>query len=163
MLVLLQSSDPNHLANMAESMELRGDTVHTAATLPELQDLALTLQADGHVMDLSPESIAWWQAHQAANPAARAVFLTPRENLGQALGQYPGVSLLPMPGTAMAIRCLLTPNPAEDPVCTLGDYQLLELEALGRRTFYDPPDRGFEREIRKRLDYWAKLRKDRSS
>jgi putative ATPase len=34
-------------------------------------------------------------------------------------------------------------------------------EALGRRTFYDPPDRGFEREIRKRLDYWAKLRASR--
>ena len=34
-------------------------------------------------------------------------------------------------------------------------------EALGRQTFYDPPDRGFEREIRKRLDYWAKLRKER--
>ncbi len=35
-------------------------------------------------------------------------------------------------------------------------------EALGRRTFYDPPDRGFEREIRKRLDYWAKLRNEKS-
>ena len=35
-------------------------------------------------------------------------------------------------------------------------------EALGRQTFYDPPERGFEREIRKRLDYWAKLRKERS-
>ncbi|MEO8669469.1 MAG: replication-associated recombination protein A [Bauldia sp.] len=34
-------------------------------------------------------------------------------------------------------------------------------EALGRQTFYDPPDRGFEREVRKRLDYWAKLRKER--
>lgn len=34
-------------------------------------------------------------------------------------------------------------------------------EALGRQTFYDPPDRGFEREIRKRLDYWAKLRRER--
>jgi len=34
-------------------------------------------------------------------------------------------------------------------------------EALGRRTFYDPPDRGFEREIRRRLDYWAKLRQER--
>ena len=34
-------------------------------------------------------------------------------------------------------------------------------EQLGRQTFYDPPDRGFEREIRKRLDYWAKLRKER--
>ncbi len=36
-------------------------------------------------------------------------------------------------------------------------------EALGRRQFYDPPERGFEREIRKRLDYWAKLRKERGS
>src|SRR5262244_2794664 len=34
-------------------------------------------------------------------------------------------------------------------------------DALGRQTFYDPPERGFEREIRKRLDYWAKLRRER--
>jgi putative ATPase len=34
-------------------------------------------------------------------------------------------------------------------------------ESLGRQKFYDPPERGFEREIRKRLDYWAKLRKER--
>jgi putative ATPase len=34
-------------------------------------------------------------------------------------------------------------------------------ESLPRRRFYDPPDRGFEREIRKRLDYWAKLRRER--
>ena len=34
-------------------------------------------------------------------------------------------------------------------------------EGLGRRQFYDPPERGFEREIRKRLDYWAKLRRER--
>ncbi|MBO6725242.1 MAG: replication-associated recombination protein A [Rhizobiaceae bacterium] len=36
-------------------------------------------------------------------------------------------------------------------------------QAMGRRQFYDPPDRGFEREIRKRLDYWAKLRKERQA
>ncbi len=34
-------------------------------------------------------------------------------------------------------------------------------EALGRQRFYNPPDRGFEREIRKRLEWWAKLRKER--
>lgn len=34
-------------------------------------------------------------------------------------------------------------------------------EELGRQTFYDPPDRGFEREIRKRLDYWSRLRRER--
>jgi putative ATPase len=31
-------------------------------------------------------------------------------------------------------------------------------DKLPRRTFYRPIDRGFEREIRKRLDYWEKLR-----
>lgn len=35
-------------------------------------------------------------------------------------------------------------------------------EKMGRHTFYDPPERGFERDIRKRLDYWAKLRRERS-
>lgn len=34
-------------------------------------------------------------------------------------------------------------------------------EKMGRQTFYDPPERGFERDIRKRLEYWAKLRKER--
>ena len=34
-------------------------------------------------------------------------------------------------------------------------------EKMGRQTFYEPPDRGFEREIRKRLDYWSKLRNER--
>jgi putative ATPase len=36
-------------------------------------------------------------------------------------------------------------------------------EGLGRQTFYDPPERGFERELRKRLDYWAKRRRERDS
>ncbi len=34
-------------------------------------------------------------------------------------------------------------------------------EALGRRQFYDPPERGFERELKKRLEWWAKLRRER--
>ena len=29
-------------------------------------------------------------------------------------------------------------------------------------TFYDPPERGFEREIKKRLEYWSGLRKKRA-
>jgi putative ATPase len=36
------------------------------------------------------------------------------------------------------------------------DYFPDEME---RRRFYDPPERGFEREIRKRLEYWEKLRR----
>ena len=34
-------------------------------------------------------------------------------------------------------------------------------DALGRQQLYQPVERGFERELRKRLDYWARLRKDR--
>jgi putative ATPase len=34
-------------------------------------------------------------------------------------------------------------------------------EDLGAQKFYDPPERGFEREIKKRLDYWDKLRRSR--
>lgn len=31
-------------------------------------------------------------------------------------------------------------------------------EGMGRQRFYDPPERGFEREIRRRLEYWDRLR-----
>ncbi len=34
-------------------------------------------------------------------------------------------------------------------------------EAMGRTRFYDPVERGFERDLRKRLDYWSELRKKR--
>ncbi len=34
-------------------------------------------------------------------------------------------------------------------------------EMKRRPQYYDPPDRGFERDIRKRLDYWSRLRKER--
>ena len=36
-------------------------------------------------------------------------------------------------------------------------------DALPRQRFYNPPERGFEREIKKRLEYWAKLRKERGA
>ncbi len=34
-------------------------------------------------------------------------------------------------------------------------------EKLGRQSFYDPVDRGFERDLRKRLEWWDKLRSER--
>jgi putative ATPase len=36
-------------------------------------------------------------------------------------------------------------------------------ESLGRQTFYEPEERGFEREIKKRMEYWANLRSKRGS
>ena len=35
-------------------------------------------------------------------------------------------------------------------------------DGMAREEFYQPVERGFEREIRKRLDYWAKLRREKS-
>ncbi|HEU4838844.1 MAG TPA: replication-associated recombination protein A [Micavibrio sp.] len=40
------------------------------------------------------------------------------------------------------------------------DYFPDEME---REVFYNPPERGFEREIRKRLDYWAKRRDNKNA
>jgi len=31
-------------------------------------------------------------------------------------------------------------------------------DEMERATYYDPPERGFEREIRKRLEYWSARR-----
>jgi len=36
-------------------------------------------------------------------------------------------------------------------------------DALSGTRFYDPPERGFEREIRKRLDFWASKRRERQA
>ena len=36
-------------------------------------------------------------------------------------------------------------------------------DAIGRRKLYEPVERGFEREVRKRLDYWARLRAEREA
>jgi putative ATPase len=34
-------------------------------------------------------------------------------------------------------------------------------DKIGRQTLYEPVERGFEREIKKRLEYWARLREER--
>ena len=36
-----------------------------------------------------------------------------------------------------------------------------QANGMARQEFYRPVERGFEREIRKRLDYWSKLRAER--
>ena len=36
-------------------------------------------------------------------------------------------------------------------------------EKMGRKQYYEPVERGFERDIKKRLDYWAALREEREA
>jgi putative ATPase len=47
----------------------------------------------------------------------------------------------------------------DDPEAFSGQHYFPD--GMERETYYDPPERGFEREIRKRLDYWAKLRREK--
>ena len=35
-------------------------------------------------------------------------------------------------------------------------------EEMTPQTFYEPVERGFERDVRKRLDYWQRLREERA-
>jgi len=35
-------------------------------------------------------------------------------------------------------------------------------EKMARETYYQPPDRGFERELKKRIEWWNRLRSDRT-
>jgi putative ATPase len=34
-------------------------------------------------------------------------------------------------------------------------------DQMGREQYYNPPERGFERDVKKRLDYWMRLRRER--
>ncbi len=36
-------------------------------------------------------------------------------------------------------------------------------EEIGRQTYYEPVERGFERELKKRMEYWSRLRQERRS
>jgi putative ATPase len=49
---------------------------------------------------------------------------------------------------------------AHDEADAIADMDCLPPNLQGRR-FYDPPDRGFEREIKRRLDGWAEIKKRR--
>jgi putative ATPase len=49
---------------------------------------------------------------------------------------------------------------AHDEADAVADMDCLPSNLQGRR-FYDPPDRGFEREIKRRLDGWAEIKKRR--
>jgi hypothetical protein len=63
--------------------------------------------------------------------------------------------------TSGNVRCSVAIGGKADIGQRFADFECYLPEALGRRQFYDSPERGFAREIRKRLDYWAKLRKYR--
>ncbi len=98
----------------------------------------------------APKSNAAYTAYGAAMRAAKeAGSLLPPKHILNA-----PTKLMKSEGYGRATTTTTT-RPTPSPARTTSPKQ------LGRQTFYDPPERGFEREISKRLDYWAKLRKER--
>ena len=134
MRIHIQLSDLQHVALMKQTLQAHGDMVQSVASLAQLVTLARESPADGYILEFSPEAATWFAKQSATQPGAKAVFLTPRSSMGEVMAVYPDLSLLPTPGTALAARFLLSDNPANDPSCRLGDYQLTDLTALGRRT-----------------------------
>ena len=100
----------------------------------------------------APKSNAAYAAYGAAMRTAKeAGSLLPPKHILNAPTKLMRVGRLRR-GLRLRPRCARTPFPA----------RTISPSSSAGRQFYDPPERGFEREISKRLDYWAKLRKERS-
>ncbi len=130
MQILLHLSDPDHLARLASALSGLGDEIRTAGSLAELKATAAGGAFDAVAAEYSAEIGEWVETLEEK----RVVFLTDRSVLGEVAALNPGITVLPLPGTALAVRCVLSPATADDPACRLADYQLLEIEALGRNT-----------------------------
>lgn len=129
-----------------------GDEVHQAATLEELSDLTALHPIEGIVLEHSDDAAEWIAACRDHNSDTRAVFLAAREDIGHLSEINPHASLLPLPGTAMAIRVLLSHDTGTDPACSIGDYQFLDVVALGSRTHvFEGIQRSIERPVSLRL------------
>lgn len=134
MRILIQNSDPRHLDLMTETLTLRGDEAQGAGELPELRHLAAGGTPEAIFLELTAEAVEWGRGFVASHPECRFVYFAPRVDMRELMAGNPDLSILPAPGTALAARCLIATAAADDPACALGDYQLLEIEALGRRT-----------------------------
>jgi formylglycine-generating enzyme required for sulfatase activity len=152
-LIFIQNNDPRHLDLMIETLSLRGDDARGAADLLDLRHLAVSAEpADAVFLDFSEEAVEWSRSHAETNPDCRFVFFTPRAGMNEAMVSHPDLSFLPSPGTALAARCLISLNPESDPACALGDYQLIEIQALdGRSHVFRALQRSIHRPVVLRL------------
>ncbi len=95
----------------------------------------------------APKSVAVYRAHKGAMAAAR-----------ETGSLMPPLHILNAP-TKLMKDIGYAKGYAYDPDTEDGfSGQTYFPDGMDRRVFYEPVERGFEREIRKRLDYWAKLR-----
>ena len=109
-------------------------------------DLALTQLVI--YLGTAPKSIGNYRAQKAAYAAARETgSLMPPKNILNA-------------PTKMMKNLVYNAGYIYDPDTATGfSGQNCFPESMGRRKFYEPVERGFEREIKKRLEYWDALRK----
>ncbi|MFM7180086.1 MAG: SUMF1/EgtB/PvdO family nonheme iron enzyme [Verrucomicrobiales bacterium] len=120
---------------MTETLNLRGDDARGSSDLLELRHLAASNEPAGAVfLDYTEEAIEWRSIYKQTNPNCRFVFFSPRSEMNDVMAKYPDLSILPAPGTALAARCLVSAAPDTDPACELGDYQLIEIQALDSRS-----------------------------
>ncbi len=134
MRIFLQHSDPIHRATLATLFAAMGDEVHEATNLEDLSDLTANHAIEGIVLEHSEDAAEWIAACREHSADTRAVFLAAREDIGRLAETNPPAAMLPLPGTAMAIRVSLSEDAAADPACAVGDFQFLDVVALGSRT-----------------------------
>ncbi len=132
-------ADPN-----AMQMALTAWQLYERIGSPE-GDLALTELVI--YLGTAPKSIGNYRAQKAAYDAARAAGSVP-----------PPKNILNAP-TKMMKQMGYNAGYIYDPDTALGfSGQNCFPESMPRQKFYQPVERGFEREIKKRLDYWDALR-----
>lgn len=62
------------------------------------------------------------------------VILAPHDTISAVQAEVGNHPVIPLPGTPMAARVLLSPDPANDPGCRLSTFQLTRLVSYGRMT-----------------------------
>ncbi|MCK4350995.1 MAG: replication-associated recombination protein A, partial [Candidatus Krumholzibacteria bacterium] len=134
---------------------------------PQALRIAIDAMQAFHFIGIPEGKLALAQAatYLAVAPKSNALYLA----YGEAAGDVHDKGPLPVP---LWIRNAPTglmkklgygkgyEYPHEDPEAVVGQEYFPE-ELVGRR-YYRPVERGFEREIIKRIEYWRKLREKRS-
>jgi len=149
--ILLYSPDSEHAAAVAAALRDSGDDeVEVLDSLAGLNAQVASIEnLDGVVIAYDdPILMEVIDNILECHSRARIVLLMPMARIPSLVGCRPNTGVLPLPGTGLALRVALSADPANDPTCRIGDFQLLGLSALGERTHvFDAMQRSIERPV----------------